>query len=101
MKKAVGRTKLTSRYFFLYEKKRAAKARDFPENTCAASRHVQMIAESIGNRKPYDMLTSEPEHCAAGMLSTVASLWEMRTKFRKIMRQNERLKAKLKALDTA
>ena len=80
------------------ERKRASEVRDFPHNTCSASRHVCMIAENLGKRKPYDMLWQEPEHCAAGMLSTVASLWEMRTKFRKIMRQNERLKAKLKAL---
>ncbi len=48
--------------------------------TCPASRHVQMMAEFIGARKGYAMLSEEPEHCAESMLSVVASLYEARAR---------------------
>jgi hypothetical protein len=48
--------------------------------TCPASRHVQMMAEYIGARKGYAMLSEEPEHCAESMLSVVASLYEARAR---------------------
>ena len=60
--------------------RRCHRARNFPANTCAASRHVYLMAEALAKGKPYPMLTEEPEHCASSMLAVVAALWEMRTK---------------------
>lgn len=60
-------------------KKRLRKARRFPENTCPASRHTQMIGEALPTKKGYPMLQEEPEHCAGSLLSTVAALYEART----------------------
>lgn len=60
----------------------ANKHRDFPHNTCPASRHVQLIAEILAKKKPYPMLHEDPEHCAGSMLSTVAALFRVRTELR-------------------
>ena len=54
-------------------------ARTFPDNTCAASRHLHLMAESLAKGKPYPMLQEEPEHCAETMLSVLESLWKART----------------------
>lgn len=59
---------------------RVRVARNFPDNTCPASRHVQMIGEALAKGKPYPMLTEEPEHCAGSLLAVVAALYEARTK---------------------
>jgi hypothetical protein len=53
-------------------------ARNSPEGTCPASRHVALIAETLAKGKPYHMLTEEPEHCAISLASTVQSLWDAR-----------------------
>src|SRR5690606_35631198 len=58
--------------------KRAKEARDFPYNTCPASRHAQMIGEALVNGSPYPMLTEEPEHCGQSILATVAALYKAR-----------------------
>lgn len=58
---------------------RVKRAKQFPVNTCPASRHVLMMAEGL-LKKGYPMLQEEPEHCAESMLAVVASLWEARTK---------------------
>lgn len=71
--------------------KRADKARQFPANTCAASRHVQMIGEALAKGNTYPMLYEEPEHCAESMLSVVAALWEARSEI-------ERLRAAIKKI---
>lgn len=60
------------------------KARRFPMNTCPASRHTQMIGESLAREKPCPMLQEEPEHCGGSLLSTVLSLYEARTKIGKL-----------------
>lgn len=60
-------------------KKRLRKARQFPHNTCPASRHTQMIGEYLTTKKGYPMLQEEPEHCAGSILATVAALYETRT----------------------
>ena len=62
--------------------RRADKARDFPFNTCGASRHAQMIGEALVRRQGYPMLDEEPEHCGESILSAVASLFEARTLLR-------------------
>lgn len=59
-------------------KKRIRKARNFPTNTCPASRHVQMMADGLAG-KGYQMLQEEPEHCARSLYVTVAALYEART----------------------
>lgn len=59
-------------------RRRVAKARKFPTNTCAASRHLQMIADGLLSKRGYPMLAEEPAHCAETMLAVLASLWELR-----------------------
>lgn len=58
--------------------RRVGRARKFPTNTCPASRHLHLIAETLAKRKPYAMLHDEPEHCAVSMLSVLESLWKAR-----------------------
>ncbi len=64
--------------------KRALKAvktaRNFPANTCGASRHVQMIGESLVRGEPYPMLQEEADHCGGDMLFVVAALYSARSK---------------------
>ena len=57
---------------------RVRKARNFPYNTCPASRHVSMIGEFLAKGEPYPMLQEEPEYVAGSLLATVAALWEAR-----------------------
>jgi hypothetical protein len=59
-------------------RRRVDRARDFPANTCPASRHLHMIAEALATGRDYPMLREEPEHCAASMLSVLESLWKAR-----------------------
>jgi hypothetical protein len=55
----------------------ADKARQFPTNTCGASRHVQLIAEQL---LEYGALSgADPDHVAESLLATVAALWAART----------------------
>ena len=58
-------------------------ARDFPVNTCGASRHAAMIAEALCRGEDYPMLAEEPDHCGGSIAATVAALWECRTKLAK------------------
>lgn len=58
--------------------RRVRDARDFPSNTCAASRHAQIIGEHLVKGRPYPMLQDEPEHCGLSILATVAALYEAR-----------------------
>jgi hypothetical protein len=59
-------------------------ARDFPANTCSASRHAAMIAEALCRREDYPMLAEEPEHCGGSIAATVSALWECRAKLAEI-----------------
>lgn len=63
--------------------RRVRKARVFPDNTCPASRHVQIIAEYLIRGERYDMIESEPVHVGSSMLSVVTSLYEARTELAK------------------
>jgi hypothetical protein len=58
--------------------RRIEAARNFPTNTCAASRHVQIMGETLGAGYPYPMLDEERAHCATSLLAVVASLYEAR-----------------------
>lgn len=58
--------------------RRAGEARNFPENTCPASRHLHIMADCL-LQGGYPMLTEEPVHCAESLLAVIASLWEARS----------------------
>ena len=60
-------------------KRRANRARNFPENTCSASRHLHLMASQLAAGKPYPMLQEEPAHCAMTLLSVLESRWKART----------------------
>jgi hypothetical protein len=53
--------------------------RNFPHNTCPASRHVQMIAEELYTYGSYPMLLDDPKHCAGSLASVVSSLYQTRS----------------------
>lgn len=53
--------------------------RDFPNNTCPASRHVQIMSEELASNKKYAMLVEDPEHCAESLASVVSSLYQARS----------------------
>lgn len=64
-------------------RRRVARARRFPKNTCPASRHLHMMADMLANpRKPRANIEEawEPEHIALTMYSVLESLWKARTK---------------------
>lgn len=65
-------------------KRRASRAKRFPDNTCPASRHLHLIAQRLAAGKPYPMLTEEPQHCAETMLAVLAALWSARTELAKL-----------------
>lgn len=58
-------------------RRRVSRARNFPENTCSASRHLHLIAERLA--KGEKMMIDEPEHAAETMLAVLESLWKART----------------------
>lgn len=55
------------------------KYRDFPNNTCPASRHVQIMAEALADTGSYPMLSEDPKHCATSIASVLSSLYAART----------------------
>ena len=68
-------------------KRRVWRARTFPTNTCAASRHVHIIADQLSRGTVPHILLDEPQHCAESMLSVLESLWKARTELRKLRGQ--------------
>ena len=69
-------------------RRRVANARDFPENTCPASRHLHLMASALATGKQYPMLTEEPMHCAETMLAVLESLWKARTELARLKSPN-------------
>lgn len=63
--------------------------RRFPNNTCPASRHAEIIATCLIRDGDYPRLREEPEHCGGSIASVVASLFASRT-------ENEILKSRIK-----
>jgi hypothetical protein len=61
------------------EIQRMNKSRKFMENTCPASRHVQMMAEDLAKVGKYPMLQEDPKHCAGSIASVVNSLYSARS----------------------
>ena len=70
-------------------RRRVNRARDFPENTCSASRHLHMIAERMAAGKPYPIHPAEIEHFAETMLSVLESLWKARTEIERLKTPNK------------
>lgn len=58
---------------------RTRRARKFMLNTCPASRHVHLMAESLARGDKYHMIDEEPEHVALSLLSVLESLFNTRT----------------------
>lgn len=59
------------------------KARNFPTDTCPASRHTAMMAEALAKTGRYPMLAEEPRHCATSIAATVKALWKARVLLRR------------------
>lgn len=64
--------------------RRVKRARNFPENTCPASRHVQMIGEALIKGQKYSMIDDEPEHVGRSLLSVCESLFKARTEIARL-----------------
>ena len=60
-------------------RRRVQRARNFPTNTCPASRHLHLVADALAAKRPYPMLQEDPQHCAGTMYSVLESLWKART----------------------
>ena len=82
-------------------RRRVNKARNFPTNTCGASRHLHMMALGLLSKRGYPMLTEEPAHCAESILAVLEGLWTLRTKSPQYAKEVARAVAKIKALPTA
>lgn len=61
------------------EMSRMIKYRNFPNNTCPASRHVQIIAEALSKDGKYPMFDEDPKHCATSIASVISSLYAARS----------------------
>jgi hypothetical protein len=59
--------------------RRMRRNRRFPDNTCPASRHAQLIAETLAAGREYSTLREEPEHVAGSIASVVGDLYAART----------------------
>ena len=69
-------------------RRRVNRARNFPENTCSASRHLHLIAEWLAKGRPYAPLQEEPAHCAQTMLAVLEGLWKARTELERLKQQH-------------
>jgi hypothetical protein len=70
-------------------RRRAATARNFPTNTCPASRHLHLMADCLMGPNKYDelrypMFRDEPEHCAASIYDVITALWKARTELERL-----------------
>ena len=57
------------------------EVRNFPKNTCPASRHAFLLGEVLLKGKIPGMIEGDPEHCGESILITVRELWKLRTKY--------------------
>lgn len=71
-------------------------ARDFPVNTCAASRHAAIIAEDLLDGTPMD--PRDMQHCGESIAATVAALYETRTKVARLTRERDEALALLREI---
>lgn len=65
-------------------RRRVDRARNFPTNTCPASRHVHIMADCLTRKGGYPMLTEEPEHCALSLYSVLESLFKARSELARL-----------------
>jgi len=61
-------------------RRRVNRARNFPENTCAASRALVTWADDILKAGSFSPVEGDSEHVAECMLAVVEALWRERTK---------------------
>jgi hypothetical protein len=61
-----------------------SRARRFPDNTCPASRHVQLIAENLIRYGRDGVMESEPKHAAESMLVVLEHLWKARSEMQQL-----------------
>lgn len=69
-------------------RRRCNRARNFPTNTCGASRHAEMIADDILAGRLGD-LEWDREHIAGSIYATVAALWEARTELKRLRGEDD------------
>ena len=65
-------------------RRRVSRARNFPVNTCPASRHVHIMADCLTRKGGYPMLTEEPEHCAGSLYAVLEALFKARTELARL-----------------
>lgn len=65
-------------------RRRVNRARNFPINTCGASRHLHIMADCLLSKRGYPMFQEEPEQCAEDILSVLESLWKARTELARL-----------------
>lgn len=64
-------------------RKFANRWRDFPTNTCPASRHLHLLADELAKGKIPFMITEEPKHVADSIYATIGSLWKARSRLKR------------------
>lgn len=64
--------------------RRMNRHRDFPEGTCPASRHSAMIATGLIRGDDFVIDPIEYPHAGESIAATVGSLWQARSKLRKL-----------------
>ena len=72
-------------------RRRVARARIFPTNTCPASRHLHIMADALSmDKHVYPMLQEEPEHCATSIYCVLEALWKARSELARLRRSIDR-----------
>lgn len=69
--------------------RRVERARDWPVNTCPASRALVVWAKVILRDGDFSAVEGDAEEVAAAMLSVVESLWKLRRKMAALEPQRE------------
>ena len=67
-----------------HEIRRMDRHREFPINTCPASRHAAFIARGLAASDPFVIDRHEYPHAGGSIASTVASLWQARKMLHKL-----------------
>ena len=65
-------------------RRRVNRARNFPANTCPASRHLHLMADGLIRYGKDCNIADEPERSAGSMYSVLESLWKARTELAKM-----------------
>lgn len=75
-------------------RRRVNRVRNFPTQTCPASRHLHIMADSLTmGTKKYPMFEEEPEHCATSIYAVLESLWKARAKIAALEKHSEKVGA--------